>query len=283
MNDAHDPNDAPEGEGGLFDQIHPSENRTPEPPGSGFEQAGAGVRMQTPVKQVRVQLPQRQPIVTYSLIGLTALVFVAQFASQQLFGADIPAALGMKVNQFIRAGEYWRFITPVFLHGGLLHVGVNMYSLYVLGPQLERHYGHWQFGVLYFTCGITGVVASFLFSDSASLGASTAIFGLLGAFGIFLFQNRKIFSGARGALNQVLRVGALNLLLGLLPGIDNWGHIGGLIGGVLVGFIGGPVYTLVETSQTDALSLANTRDAVSILIAGFGTALTFVIAALFLG
>jgi rhomboid protease GluP len=273
--------DEREPEDGLFGRITPA-GRGQAPPS--VEEGASRVSTLPEEPQggaVRIHLPEREPIVTYALIGITVLVFLAQLGSKFLLDADFPAYFGMKINEFIDAGEYWRFLTPVFLHGNLLHIGVNMYSLYVLGPGLERHYGHWQFLLLYFAGGITGVVASYVFSDSNSLGASTAIFGLLGAFGAFLYLNREIFSGARGALNQVLRVAAINLLIGLSPGIDNWGHMGGLLGGVIVGLLGGPIYAVVAGDDA-SIHLENRRDVVSLALAGFGTTIVFVFISLFI-
>ena len=279
MSDAHDESrdDTPSESSNPFDHI------TPDSTNTSLADASAGPPSGEPAHpmQVRIHLPERRPIVSYTLIGITVLVFLAQMASNNLLGGDYPAALGMKINDFIQAGQYWRFITPVLLHGNILHIGVNMYSLYVIGPGLERHYGHWQFLLLYVVCGITGVAASVIFSDANSLGASTAIFGLLGAYGALLFQNRRIFSGARAALNQVLRVAALNLLLGLAPGIDNWGHMGGLLGGVIVGLIGGPIYAVVR-GEIPGIHLENQRPQSLLLVAGIAVAAVFVAAALFL-
>jgi rhomboid protease GluP len=117
--------------------------------------------------------------------------------------------------------------------------------LYVLGPEIERHFGHIPFLLLYIASGFAGVVASFLLTENASLGASTAVFGLMGAQGVFVYLNRKLF-GQRGQamLRSIGQIALINLLIGLTPGIDNWGHIGGLLGGVLFAFVASPVYAL---------------------------------------
>jgi rhomboid protease GluP len=177
------------------------------------------------------------------VLGLTILVFLLQVASQMLLGgADLPAALGLKDNSLILSGQIWRLITPVFLHGSFLHIAFNMYALYALGPGLERHYGSVRFAALYFLSGFAGNVVSFLLSPDASLGSSTAIFGLLGAEGVFLYQNRSLFGGtARRALMNVVGIAAVNLVIGLSPGIDNWGHVGGLVGGALFAWLAGPI------------------------------------------
>ena len=152
------------------------------------------------------------------------------------------AAYGAKVNEYILAGEYWRFLTPVFLHGSILHIAFNMYALKALGPGLERHYGRIRFLILYLLSGFAGVVFSFLFSKDASLGSSTAIFGLLAAEGVFVYRNRRMFGEtAKRALREIITIAGVNLLIGLSPGIDNWGHVGGLLGGALFAWLAGPV------------------------------------------
>jgi rhomboid protease GluP len=190
------------------------------------------------------------PLVTYVLLGLTILIYAFQFGTETLLGTDIPAVLGMKINEAIMAGEYWRFLTPMFLHGSILHIGFNMYALIVIGSGLEQRMGHGRFLLLYTLGAFAGNVFSFLFSASPSLGASTAIFGLLGAEGVFLYQNRDLFGGqARRALQNVIGVAAFNLLLGLSPGIDNWGHVGGLLGGLAFSWFGGPKFGVEETAM----------------------------------
>ena len=159
-----------------------------------------------------------------------------------MLGTDIPAAWGVKANNLIMQGQVWRLFTPIFLHGSILHIGFNMYALFYIGPTLERFYGRQRFLALFLLSGFAGNVISFMFSPYPSLGSSTAIFGLLGAEGVLIYQNREIFGNvARRALSQVVIIAAVNLIIGLTPGIDNWGHIGGLIGGTLFAWFGGPL------------------------------------------
>jgi rhomboid protease GluP len=182
--------------------------------------------------------------VTYSLMGVTILVGLLQGISSLLLGYDLPALLGMKINEYILAGEVWRLITPVLLHGSLLHIGFNMYALFIFGPALERDYGHWRFLAMYLLSAFGGNVLSFLFSSAPSLGASTAIFGLIGAQGMLLYMNREILGErARFALNNVIMIAVVNLLIGFTSArIDNWGHIGGLLAGGLFAWTGGPLF-----------------------------------------
>jgi rhomboid protease GluP len=199
----------------------------------------------TYVQPAPARLPRTTPYVTYSLLGVTVLVFLLQLATPTLFGFDLPAALGAKVNELIKAGQFWRLITPLFLHSTnlILHVVFNMYALFAFGPNLEHYYGHGRFLGLYLLAGFTGNVLSFVFSPNPSVGASTAIFGLVGAEAVFLYRNRQLLgSGAQRALMNLLVIVVLNLFLGFSSGfVDNWGHIGGLIGGIAFAWFGGPL------------------------------------------
>lgn len=197
---------------------------------------------------VRVQVQGGPPYVTYSLMGITIFVFLLQMGTLYLTGNDLPAYIGMKANSAIVHGQYWRLITPLFLHSDslILHIVFNMYALYAFGPSLERYYGHGRFVILYFLAGFTGNVLSFMFSSANSLGASTAIFGLVAAEAVFLYRNRKLLgSRVQSALINLLVIVVLNLFLGFSSGfVDNWGHIGGLIGGALFAWFGGPLMTV---------------------------------------
>lgn len=199
--------------------------------------------------QPRRSLNLRQFPTTLGLLLFTSLVFVGQILSEYLFGVDIVLMLGAKIESEIRAGEYWRFITPVFIHGGLLHVFINMYSLFAIGPTVERFFGSRRTLGLYLLSGISGVLFSLGFSPYPSVGASGAIFGLLGSLAVFLYQNRPML-GPAGSLQfrRIVLIALLNLALGLSPGIDNWGHIGGLVFGVGLTWFIGP---LLQVRATD--------------------------------
>lgn len=205
--------------------------------------------------QVKLRAAAEKPLVTYVILGLTVFVFALQYLSQSLSVAkyDWPYILGAKVNELILAGQVWRLITPILLHASILHIGFNMYALFVIGPQLERFYGHWRFLLLYLIAGFTGNVLSFVLSPNPSLGASTSVFGLVAAEAVFIYRNRKLFGErARGMLVNLGVVIVINLLLGLQPGIDNWGHLGGLAGGLIFAWVAGPLFKM--SVSTDSLN-----------------------------
>ena len=162
----------------------------------------------------------------------------------------------------------------MLLHGLPLHIAFNMYALYRIGPRLERYYGHWRFLALYVISGFGGNVFSMMFTEAPSLGSSTAIFGLIGAQGVFFYHNRKVFGPAfRQALNGIISIALINLFIGLSPGIDNWGHVGGLIGGVIFAWLGGPVLE-VSGSYPD-MALVDQREPNEVFQATGVTALFF--------
>jgi rhomboid protease GluP len=185
-----------------------------------------------------------KPVATYVIMGVTIFFYLIQFLVQTLTGYDYLFLLGGKVNQYILQGELWRLITPILLHGSIIHIGFNMYALYSLGRQLEPHFGHQRFALLYLASGFAGNVLSFLITPNPSLGASTAIFGLLAAEGVFIYQNRKMYGeNAKKMLTNTVTIAVINLIFGFsISNIDNFGHLGGLLGGLIFSWIGGPVW-----------------------------------------
>lgn len=241
--------------------------------GSSYGEGRPGEKQGLPgARQIETSVVK--PVMTYSILGLTILVFIAQVLTERILGIDVPAALGVKSNEAILQGQFWRLFTPMLLHGSLLHLGFNMYALYALGPTLESYYGHARFLALYVLAGFAGNVTSFIFSPANSLGSSTAIFGLIGAYGVFLYQNRELLGGrGRRGLINIITIAVINLVIGMTPGIDNWGHIGGLIGGVLFAWIGGPKLK-VELNYS-SVRLEDQRQAGDALKAGLVVALVF--------
>lgn len=177
---------------------------------------------------------QRKPYVTYGLMVVTIFMFFLQTISG---GSENPLVLvqfGAKVNQLIIFGEWWRLITPVFLHIGFEHILFNGVLIYFLGIQVEDIFGHWRYFLLYILSALAGNVASFAFNQSISAGASTALFGLFGA----TLALPKLFPNNYSIKEMSKRFMALiiiNLVFGIFSsGIDMAGHIGGIAGGYLL-------------------------------------------------
>jgi rhomboid protease GluP len=172
--------------------------------------------------------------VTTTLIALNVAAYaVTAVLSQNLFSSNIYVLifLGAKVNSLIAAGEYWRLVTCMFLHGGLIHLAVNMYSLYAVGPVIENFFGKKKYLAIYFIAGVCSSGLSFYMTPEVSIGASGAIFGVLGACLVFAVKLKDRIG--KEFLTNVITVIAVNLFLGFsVSMVDNFGHIGGLIGGI---------------------------------------------------
>ena len=145
--------------------------------------------------------------------------------------------LGAKYSPLIYDGEIWRLITSAFLHGSFLHIACNMYMLYIIGPQIERIFGKIKYIVIYLVSCITSSVLSMVINpDSISVGASGGIFGLMGALLAFALIERKNIN-KEYTMGLIKTIG-INLIIGLVViNIDNAAHIGGFLGGIILGGI----------------------------------------------
>ncbi|MCI1985599.1 MAG: rhomboid family intramembrane serine protease [Lactobacillus sp.] len=182
------------------------------------------------------------PIVTYALLAITIAVFIGETLMGGSTNTLVLIAFGARWNQLIDAGQWWRFVTPAFVHIGLMHIIVNGISLYYLGAICERIFGHWRFAIIYLVSAVAGNVAGYVFApDIPSAGASTAIFGLMGAF-LMLGDSFRDNSMVRLLSQQFAMLAVINLVFNLFSsGVDISGHIGGLIGGFLIaGTVGAP-------------------------------------------
>lgn len=184
------------------------------------------------VKTERAIFKNGKPFFTYVFMIIQVVMF---FWLQMNGGSTNTLTLvkyGAKVNQLIHEGEWWRFITPVFLHIGFTHLALNTLSLYFVGPLVERIFGNVRFLFIYLFAGFAGVLASFIFSPSLSAGASGAIFGCLGALLYFGAVYPRLFFRTMG-MNLFVILG-LNLVIGFsVSMVDNSAHLGGLAGGFL--------------------------------------------------
>ena len=186
-----------------------------------------------------------KPIASRSLMVVLLAAFVVEIVYgvvrydvwMTFNGTAMPVLidLGAKVNLLIATGEYWRLFTATLLHGGILHLLFNIYALFALGPLLEAYVGPIRFLAIYMMGGLFGSLASYAFSPSVSVGASGAIFGIIGATTVYFFRYRGNFGAqARSILQNMVFIIVINLVFGLSAGnIDNWGHMGGLVGGAL--------------------------------------------------
>lgn len=181
-----------------------------------------------------------EPVLTYILIGINVVVALGTLLSGASATGD--AGLGGSslltegwVSRFnVQDGEYWRLLTAGFLHGGFFHLLFNMYVLYVLGGMLEPAIGRLRFAVIYFVSLLAGSFGALLLEpDAPTVGASGAIFGLMGA-AVVVMRNRGINPMESGL---GLMIGLNLLITFLIPNISIGGHIGGLVGGALAAFL----------------------------------------------
>jgi membrane associated rhomboid family serine protease len=185
--------------------------------------------------------------VTYALLAVNVGVFLLMMLfSGGSEDSETLVAFGAKTNRLLREGDWYRLVTPIFIHAGLIHLLSNSYALWIVGPQVEKLYGSARFLLIYLLSGIGGVVGSYIGQETLnkpnvpSVGASGAIFGLFGVLAVFGFRYRHelpgVFRRAFGA--GVLPVIVINLIIGFsIPFIDNSAHIGGLVTGAVLTFI----------------------------------------------
>ena len=178
---------------------------------------------------------------TVSLIVICSVVFAADtFLTAYYWDLHRHFLLeyGARINVLIQQGQYWRFITPMFLHAGVLHIYVNMSVLLSLGTLTERMYGTWKFLLIFMISGISGIVAGFVFAapNVPSVGASGAIFGLLGALIYFRRRRPRLFKHLHSA--DLKKIILINLAIGVIGYhiIDNYAHFGGFAGGIVSAF-----------------------------------------------
>lgn len=179
--------------------------------------------------KVRSAMAATAPVVTGILV-VNIVVYVLQ---QVVPGFTLRFLMS---PQAIEAGEYWRLLTPIVLHGGIFHIFMNCYVLYALGPNVEQAFGSSRFVAMYLVAGFFANAASFAFPpDRGSLGASGAVFGMAGVLLVYLYRRRRSAFVAQYLRSIMFFIG-INLVLGFLfPIIDNVAHIGGLIAGIVLG------------------------------------------------
>jgi len=207
-----------------------------------------------PIRHFRIDplppvfLKQRRywPVATLALLGACVLVFIATVLAGGSSNTDVLLNFGASYGPYLKRGDYWRLVMPMFLHIGWFHLAINMYALYLLGPILERIYGYARFLVIYVGAGIASSWLSMTMSHNVAAGASGAIFGIAGAMlvtGRFypeVVPPRWKMAFGKGMVLMIV----LNYAIGLsMPNvIDNWGHTGGLAGGILLALLVPPPF-----------------------------------------
>ena len=149
------------------------------------------------------------------------------------FNAETLYNLGANSRFGLQKYEFYRLLIYMFLHGGFAHLVVNMYSLNIVGTQIETYFGKIKMIIIYLYSGIVAGLLSAVINNGVSIGASGAIFGLLGAL-LYFGYHYRIYLG-EALKRNIIPIIAINIAIGfMMPGIDNAAHIGGLIGGYLI-------------------------------------------------
>lgn len=191
----------------------------------------------------------KRPILTTILVLLNILIYVGfiLFGDYQSIVNDFCVS-----GYYIRSGEYYRLLTGIFLHGDLFHLLFNCYALWVIGSQIESYMGRTKYLAIYLFSGLMGSLFSITFSKIPSIGASGAIFGLLGSL-LYFGYHYRVYLGTV-IKSQIIPLILLNLLFGaVITGIDNFAHIGGLIGGILITIALGVKYKSTNFEKINGL------------------------------
>lgn len=187
-------------------------------------------------KRIENIFSKKEPVITYAFLVVCIFLYIfLAFTGGNFLEIDsnVLVDFGGNMGYYTKSGEYFRLFCAIFLHTNIVHLVCNMYSLYVIGPQVEGFFGKLKYLFIFIFGGICGGLLSVTFNDwnIVSVGASSALFGILGALCYFGYHYRVYFGNI--IKSQILPIIILNVMIGLMSsGIDNFAHIGGLIGGV---------------------------------------------------
>jgi membrane associated rhomboid family serine protease len=243
----------PSAQQNITQEARPSEQVVENPTTSRVEQESIPTwsqqsNMHRQVVRTRFWMSQHPRFVTNILIAINVTIYVILAVLSVTIGSglgqlgsidtNLIVLAGGQVNALVAQGQVWRIFTAMFLHFNLLHIGLNMLSLFLIGGVVEMVFGKWRYLVIYLGSGIVGGILTFYVSplNTLAAGASGAIFGVFGALGVFYILNRQALGryGAGAITNWLFWLG-LNLVFGFSqPGIGIWDHIGGLIAGMII-------------------------------------------------
>lgn len=216
------------------------------------------------------RIPKHTPVITKILILLICILFIVEILFNAFYGEKAIIILGAKWNEGITHGEYWRFLTCTFLHGNLFHLLLNLTALYIFGLELESIFGTIRFLLVYLISSWGASLSSYAFSSGVAIGASGAVFGIIGGIIIFFYRQKEKLSGANLRFKSMYTLVAINLLLGfIMPRIDNSAHIGGLLTGLSLAWFIAPEYKIEKSEELDKLVVIqkiNTSQSISGLI-----------------
>lgn len=206
-------------------------------------------------KEAEEVFSEKTPIITYALITINIIIFLLMYIIGN--GSEDTRTLvdfGALSKILVKYGDYYRIITCAFLHIGILHLLCNMYALYIIGKDIESFFGRFKYIFIYLISTIVGSLTSLTFMDeyTISAGASGAIFGLMGSLLYFGYNYRVTLNNSIN--KQILPIIFINLLFGFMSsGVDNFAHLGGLLGGYIASMVVGVKY---KTSKGEKINSA---------------------------
>jgi len=240
-------------------------------------------------RSIIVIFPTVEPFLTFILLFILATIYLyaSSLEPENPFNRVLePRTLFQqrwaKINELVYEGEYYRLLTSMFLHLNLTHLAVNGLALYLFGREVESLFGHVRFAIIYIMGGLAGSLASLLYTDAPSLGASGAIFALFSAFGVYFYHHRHIYGPvARLRLIQLSFLAAIQIALPEAS-VDNAAHIGGIIGGFILAWFISPAFEPRQGREGEVIMIdKNTPDqwwfvplvygAVMVFLVGYAT------------
>jgi len=263
-----------------------------------LEESAPTPEVPTP-QRITLYIPHYSPLCTYIVLAINGLVFVGSL----VVGQERVLMWGAKINEAIVLGQWWRLITPIFLHADPRHFVSNSYALVLFGKEVERAFGRFRFLLAYLLSGVGGTAASFLFNKNPAVGASGAIFGLVGMLALYEYCHpyaklafarcyfmdgqwrcrkyyRRRVVDIWQALPAILPVAIMFIFGLIIPGVNNWGHIGGALTGILLGWFFAPEYQVVQSDPRQMPQVVDIssprRWTIGVMLAGLGILLAFI-------
>ncbi|TYK15845.1 RHOMBOID-like protein 9 [Cucumis melo var. makuwa] len=191
-----------------------------------------------------------------ALVSINIAVFLFEIASPvknselQLF--SLPSLYGAKINELILVGEWWRLVTPMFLHSGVLHVALSCWTLLTFGRQVCRKYGPFTFFLIYVLGGVSGNLTSFLHTPNPTVGGTGPVFAMIGAWLSYQFQNKDVVTKdvSDKMFLKALVAAVISSILSNIGPIDEWTHTGAAFSGMLYGFLTSPLGKVNDASSS---------------------------------
>ncbi len=206
-------------------------------------------------------IPKYKPFLIKKITFLIIIMFIIEILSNALQDNKAIITLGAKSIPEITNGEYWRFLTCVFLHGNIFHLMLNLGGLYIFGKEVESIYGTFRFFLIFIFSAWGAGLTSYIFSDGIAIGASGAIFGILGSLIVFFYKQKEKITGANIKFRSMYTVAIINIVLGfLLPRIDNSAHVGGLVAGLIISWFLSPEYRIEKDDSLNKVYITRKKN-----------------------